>query len=61
MSDIPRILLLGDSVRINYQPHVARLLDDEANRVVGSVENCQYDLYSLSSLDINLIVDPPIK
>ncbi|MCD4679959.1 MAG: SGNH/GDSL hydrolase family protein [Bacteroidales bacterium] len=50
MSNIPRILLLGDSIRINYQPHVAHLLDGKAN-VVGPVENCQYSLYTLSSLD----------
>ena len=27
MPDVPRVLLLGDSIRISYQPHVARLLD----------------------------------
>lgn len=45
-----RILLLGDSIRGNYQPHVARLLDGKAE-VVGPDDNCQYSLYTLSSLD----------
>lgn len=50
MSDIPRVLLLGDSIRISYQPHVARLLHGKAE-VVGPAENCQYSLYTLSSLE----------
>lgn len=50
MSDIPKVLLLGDSIRMSYQPHVARLLDGKAH-VVGPSENCQYSLYTLSSLD----------
>ena len=50
MSDIPRVLLLGDSIRMSYQPHVARLLDGRA-QVVGPSENGQYSLYTLSSLD----------
>ena len=47
---IPRVLLLGDSIRMSYQPHVARLLDGKAE-VVGPADNCQYSLYTLSSLD----------
>ena len=50
MSDVPRVLLLGDSIRMSYQPHVARLLDGKAE-VVGPPDNCQYSLYTLSSLD----------
>lgn len=50
MPDTPRVLLLGDSIRMSYQPHVAKLLDGKAN-VVGPVDNCQYSLYTLSSLD----------
>jgi GDSL-like lipase/acylhydrolase family protein len=50
MSDKPRVLLLGDSIRMSYQPHVARLLDGKAE-VVGPADNCQYSLYTLSSLD----------
>ena len=50
MPDIPRVLLLGDSIRMSYQPHVAKLLDGKAD-VVGPADNCQYSLYTLSSLD----------
>lgn len=50
MSDIPKVLLLGDSIRMNYQPHVARLLDGRAH-VVGPSDNCQYSGYTLASLD----------
>ncbi|MCZ6873320.1 MAG: SGNH/GDSL hydrolase family protein [bacterium] len=50
MIDSPKILLLGDSIRISYQPHVARLLDGKAT-VVGPADNCQYSLFTLSSLD----------
>ena len=49
MSDTPKVLLLGDSIRMSYQPHVARLLDGKAE-VVGPEDNCQYSLYTLSSL-----------
>lgn len=50
MSDLPRVLLLGDSIRMSYQPHVARLLKGKAD-VVGPADNCQYSLYTLSSLN----------
>ena len=50
MPDPPRLLLLGDSIRISYQPHVARLLDGKVE-VAGPSENCQYSLFTLSSLD----------
>ena len=50
MSEIPRILLLGDSIRMSYQPLVAEILDGKAE-VVGPAENCQYSLFTLSSLD----------
>ena len=46
---MPRVLLLGDSIRMSYQPHVARLLEGKAE-VVGPADNCQYCLYTLSSL-----------
>ena len=49
MSGVPRVLLLGDSIRMSYQPHVANLLDGKAE-VVGPEDNCQYSLYTLSSL-----------
>ncbi|MDP6746334.1 MAG: SGNH/GDSL hydrolase family protein [Candidatus Poribacteria bacterium] len=50
MPKLPKVLLLGDSIRMSYQPHVARLLSDRAE-VVGPADNCQYSLYTLSSLD----------
>lgn len=50
MSKKPRVLLLGDSIRMSYQPQVAELLDDKAV-VLGPADNCQYSLYTLSSLD----------
>ncbi len=46
----PRVLLLGDSIRMSYQPVVAELLA-EAAEVVGPTENCQYSLYTLTRLD----------
>lgn len=45
-----KILLLGDSIRMSYQPHVARLLDGKAE-VVAPADNCQHSLFTLSSLD----------
>jgi len=50
MPETPRVLLLGDSIRISYQPHVARLLNGRA-QVVGPSDNCQYSLFTLSSLN----------
>ena len=44
-----RVLLLGDSIRISYQPLVTELLAGRAE-VVGPAENCQYSRYTLSSL-----------
>ena len=44
-----RVLLLGDSIRISYQPLVSELLAGRAE-VVGPADNCQYSLYTLSSL-----------
>ncbi len=50
MPDLPKVLLLGDSIRMSYQPHVASLLNGTA-QVVGPADNCQYSLFTLSSLD----------
>jgi len=50
MDDRPRVLLLGDSIRVSYQPMVATMLADRAE-VVGPADNCQFALYTLSSLD----------
>ena len=46
----PKVLLLGDSIRMSYQPIVSELLFDMA-AVVGPTDNCRYSLYTLSSLD----------
>lgn len=47
---MPKILLLGGSIRLNYQPEVERLLKGRAE-IIAPAENCQYSLYTLSSLD----------
>lgn len=61
MSRVPKVLLLGDSIRMSYQPIVARELEGIAE-VVGPEENCQYSLYTLSSLDrwVNALGRPDI-
>jgi len=46
-----KALLLGDSIRMSYQPLVAEMLSGRAE-VVGPAENCQFSEYTLaSSLD----------
>lgn len=50
MTNLPKVLLLGDSIRMSYQAPVARLLEGRAE-VVGPPENCQYSGYTLDSLD----------
>ena len=42
--------MLGDSIRISYQPAVVRLLTDRAH-VVGPEENCQFSGHTLAQLD----------
>jgi lysophospholipase L1-like esterase len=49
MADRPRIMLLGDSIRMSYQPIVAAMLADRAD-VVGPAENGQFSLYTLKRL-----------
>ncbi len=49
MNDLPKVLLLGDSIRMSYQPLVAEILTGRAE-VVGPADNCQFALYTLSSL-----------
>jgi lysophospholipase L1-like esterase len=49
MSGQPRLLLLGDSIRMSYQPLVSERLQGRA-QVVGPADNCQFSLYTLSSL-----------
>jgi len=50
MASIPKVLLLGDSIRMSYQALVAEKLEGKAE-VVGPADNCQYSLFTLSSLD----------
>lgn len=48
-SDLPRVLLLGDSIRMSYQTHVARLLEGKAE-VTGPEVNGRFSLFTLTSL-----------
>ena len=50
MSGPKKALLLGDSIRMSYQPLVARMLAGRAE-VVGPAENCQFSAHTLASLD----------
>ena len=50
MSDLPKVLLLGDSIRMSYQPLVSEIMQDAAT-ATGPADNCQYSLFTLSSLD----------
>ena len=47
----PKILLLGDSIRISYQDYVRDNLKDIAD-VIAPSENCEHTLITLSRLDI---------
>jgi hypothetical protein len=46
----PRVILLGDSIRMSYQAAVAEMLNGRAE-VVGPAENCQFSGFTLDSLD----------
>jgi isoamyl acetate esterase len=50
MSELKKVMLLGDSIRMSYQPLVTELLKARAE-VVGPDENCQFSAYTLASLD----------
>ena len=50
MASIPRVMLIGDSIRMSYQPHVARLLEGKAE-VVGPKGNCAHSAVTLEFLD----------
>ena len=41
-----KVLLLGDSIRLSYQPHVKEKLS-EIVEVVGAEENCRFAKYTL--------------
>ncbi|HUT23884.1 MAG TPA: SGNH/GDSL hydrolase family protein [Sumerlaeia bacterium] len=45
-----KVLLLGDSIRMSYQPRVTEILAGRAE-VVGPEENCQFSAYTLDMLD----------
>ena len=47
---MPNVLLLGDSIRLNYMPYVFRKLADRAV-VYGPEENCRYSKYLLWGLE----------
>ena len=49
MSDLPKVLLLGDSIRMSYQSQVAQRLAGRAEVVAPRV-NGQYALFTLSSI-----------
>ena len=61
MSELPKVLLLGDSIRGSYQSLVTEILEGRAE-VVGPADNCQYSLFTLSSLDrwIGVLGEPDI-
>ena len=47
---MPKVMLLGDSIRMSYQPLVTQALAPDGIDVWGPEENCQFSLYTLSSL-----------
>jgi isoamyl acetate esterase len=51
MPDVPRVLLLGDSIRMSYQPHVKITMEPKGEATVtGPAENCRYSAYTLERL-----------
>jgi len=49
MTKLPKVLLLGDSIRMSYQLTVAKILSGRAE-VVGPADNCQFSSYTLDSI-----------
>ena len=47
---LPQVLLLGDSIRMGYQPLVEEMLRGKAI-VSGPEENCQFSFFTLVNLD----------
>lgn len=45
-----KVLLLGDSIRLSYQPIVGEILKNKSD-VVGPSSNCRFSLYTLTMLD----------
>ncbi len=50
MSGTPRVLLLGDSIRMSYQATVAETMKEAT--VVGPAENCQFAAYTRERLPV---------
>ncbi len=50
MTARPKVLLLGDSIRMSYQPLVTEMLKDTAD-VVGPDDNCGFTLWTLHSIE----------
>ena len=46
LTSLPTVLLLGDSIRLSYQPRAGQLLAGRTE-VVGPADNCRFALYSL--------------
>jgi len=61
MSDLPKVLLLGDSIRLSYQTRVAELLAGDFD-VVGPDDNGRFALYTSMRLGawINELGKPDI-
>jgi lysophospholipase L1-like esterase len=52
MATPPRVLLLGDSIRMQYQPNVKATLESTGEaEVVGPAENCQFAEFTLENID----------
>ncbi len=50
MATRPKVLLLGDSIRMSYEPLVREALKDAAD-VAGPTDNCAFSLYTLQSVE----------
>lgn len=50
MRQLPKVMLIGDSIRMSYMPAAVNALRGEAE-VVGPNENCRFALYSLTRLE----------
>ena len=44
-----KVMLIGDSIRLQYQPKVTELMKDTAS-VSGPVDNCRFSAYTLFNL-----------
>jgi len=44
-----KVMLIGDSIRLGYQPKVIELLKDTAN-IQGPADNCRFSAYTLFNL-----------